>query len=128
MVDTQREHETILLVEDDELLLNLLRAVFERKGYAVLTAKNGLEAVDLYAKHQDEVSLVLSDLNMPKLGGREAYKQLKQINPDVKMILASAYWSSTLRESLIAEGAKDFLPKPYSPVEIVKKADNILSA
>ncbi|MCI0560573.1 MAG: response regulator [Nitrososphaera sp.] len=98
----QSSNETILVVDDDEVLLHLIRIVFERKGYSVLTARDGNEAIDVYSKHKDEVGLVLSDMGLPTLRGQETYKNLKQINPDVKMILGSTYWNSHVRESLKA--------------------------
>ena len=123
-----RGNETILVVEDEELLRNLLKIVFEGKGYEVLTAQDGLEAVEIYAEHQHEVALVLADMGLPKLNGREAYKSMKAMNPDVKVIIASGYLSPHLRADLLQDGAKDFIQKPYIPTDVLRKARVALSS
>ena len=107
--------EAILLVEDEEMLLDLLQVFLEENGYRVLIARDGMEAVEMYAKHVKEISVVLSDMGLPKLGGWEAFRRMKAINPDVRCVLASGYFDPDLRADMIKEGALDFVQKPYVP-------------
>lgn len=107
--------ETILLVEDEEMLLDLLQVFLEENGYKVLIARDGMEAVEMYEKHAHEISVVLSDMGLPKLGGWEAFRRMKIINPSVRCILASGYFDPDLRADMIKEGALDFVQKPYVP-------------
>ncbi|MCX6135027.1 MAG: PAS domain S-box protein [Ignavibacteriales bacterium] len=111
----QGSGETVLLVEDEEMLLDLLQALLEENGYRVLTAKDGMEAVDVYTAHGNEISIVLSDMGLPKLGGWEAFRRMKVMNPQIRCILASGYFDPDLRMDMIKEGAIDFVQKPYVP-------------
>lgn len=111
--------ETVLLVEDEEMLLELLQVFLEENGYKVLIARDGMEAVEVYEKHVHEISVVLSDMGLPKLGGWEAFRRMKLINPSVRCILASGYFDPDLRADMIREGALDFVQKPYVPTVIL---------
>jgi PAS domain S-box-containing protein len=107
--------ETILLVEDEETLLTLLQTLLEENGYRVLIAKDGQEAMDVFRDHQAEISLVLSDMGLPKLGGWEVLQKMKEVDPRVKCILASGYLDPDLKLEMIKDGAVDFVQKPYVP-------------
>ncbi len=111
--------ETVLLVEDEEMLLDLLQVFLEENGYRVLVARDGMEAVELYEKHALEITVVLSDMGLPKLGGWEAFRRMKVIDPTVRCILASGYFDPDLRAEMIKEGALDFVQKPYVPSVIL---------
>jgi len=120
--------KTILVVEDDPSLLDLLRTLLEINGYEVLTATDGIEAVELFREHASRISLVISDLGLPRLGGWEAFQQMKALKPSVKALLASGYFEASLREDALRMGAIDFVQKPYRPPEIIKRIDSILSS
>jgi CheY-like chemotaxis protein len=110
---------TILVVEDEAPLLVLLKDILEHAGYAVLTAPDGNEAIDIYRRHRHEIALVFCDMALPRLGGWTVFLALKEINPDVKMILASAYLDPKVRSDMVKAGAKDFIPKPYMPEDVL---------
>ena len=118
MID--RQH-TILVVEDEELLLDLLKEMLEAEGYRVITATDGNQAVNLYRSEKEKVSLVLSDMGLPGMGGWEVLRQLKTINPMVKVILSSGFMDSKVRQDMILSGAKDFIQKPYTPEKVVQQ-------
>jgi two-component system cell cycle sensor histidine kinase/response regulator CckA len=119
---------TILVVEDEQLLLDLLKEMLEGEGYHVLTATDGNQAVSLYEKEQKSISLVLSDMGLPGLGGWEVLRQLKAINPDVKVILSSGFMDTKVREDMIQSGAKNFIQKPYLPDKVIQQIrDSIMS-
>jgi two-component system, cell cycle sensor histidine kinase and response regulator CckA len=119
---------TILVVEDETMLLELVKGVLESKGYNVLAALDGAEAVDMYTQNQNEICLVLTDLGLPKVDGWEAFQQMKAINPEVKVIFASGYIDDTLRKNLLSAGAKDLVGKPYMPEEILHRVQELLDA
>ena len=128
--DTRSEppggHETILVVEDEVLLCDLLKGLFEQQGYRVLTAHDGKTAVEVYRNHKDEIALVLSDMGLPKLGGWEMFQAIKEINPHVKAVLASGYFEPRLKMDMVKAGAKDFIQKPYMSDAILQRVREII--
>ncbi len=92
----------------------------------MLAAKNGIEAVEKYKKRQDKIELVLTDLGLPILSGWEAFRQMKEIKPKVKVIIASGYLDPNAKSELLKHGAKDFVQKPYEPNEILEKIREVL--
>jgi DNA-binding NtrC family response regulator len=112
--------QTILVVEDDVTLSRLVRKVLEEKGYRVLTAHDGIEAVNVYSRHKGEVALVFSDMVLPKLGGWTVFLKLREISPTVRMVLASGYLDPRAKVEMVRAGARDFIAKPYEPDEMVK--------
>jgi two-component system, cell cycle sensor histidine kinase and response regulator CckA len=115
-----KNRDTVLIVEDEENLRYLLKMILEENGIKVLEAVNGMEAVKVFTTHQDEIEVVLSDLGLPLLGGWEAFVEMKKINPQLKGILASGYFNQNIRKDFINLGAKDFIPKPYNTLQIIK--------
>ena len=120
--------ETILVVEDEELLRELLRDILESRGYKVLAAEDGEKGAEAYRDHQDEIGLVISDLGLPKFGGDELYHKLTDINPDVRMILSSGYIEPALKTKILKEGIKDFIQKPYNPSEVLSAVRHVFEA
>jgi DNA-binding response OmpR family regulator len=120
--------ETILFVEDEALLYETSRIAFISKGYKVLYAKDGLEAIDEYRKHFKEIQLVLTDVDLPKLGGEKLVKALLEINPRLKIIFASGYIEPEAKARILEAGAKDFLAKPYDHVAMLAKVREVLDA
>jgi DNA-binding response OmpR family regulator len=118
--------ETVLLVEDEEMLLDLLATILTAKGYNVLTAKDGLEGLRIYTEQPDRIALVISDMGLPKLGGWEMFRRMKEINKDVRAILASGYLDPNIRIEMIEAGAKDFIQKPYEPETMLKRIRDII--
>jgi two-component system cell cycle sensor histidine kinase/response regulator CckA len=113
--------ETILVVEDEEALCDLVRALLESKGYRVLTAVDGEGAIKLYRAHSEDIALVLSDMGLPRLSGEDVFLQMKAINPDLKIILVSGYLEPEVKARLIKSGAKGFVQKPYVPLEVLER-------
>ncbi len=126
--EAEKGNETILVVEDEEMLLELVTSLLEGQGYIVLTAVNGEEALDIYMKRNCEIGLVLTDLGLPKIDGWEAFQRMKEINPDVKVIFASGYIDPTLRSNLMGAGAKGLVQKPYMPEEILNRVRELINS
>jgi CheY-like chemotaxis protein len=118
--------ETILVVEDEEMLQELVKAMLEMKGYRVVTANDGEEAVEVYRKNQKEIAIVLSDLGLPKLGGFEAFLKMKEINPKIKVVIASGYFDPDQKTEMLKADIKDFVQKPYKPTEILRTLRKVL--
>jgi two-component system, cell cycle sensor histidine kinase and response regulator CckA len=118
--------QMILVVEDELPMLNLLKKILEDAGFRVLMAKDGIEAIDVYSRHQNEVDLVLCDMALPKLGGWTVYLALKERNPQVRMILTSGYLDPKVKSDMVKGGVRDFIPKPYVPETIVKSVRQAL--
>jgi PAS domain S-box-containing protein len=112
--------ETILLVEDEEMLLDLLTTVLETKGYTVLRATDGEEALKVYRDHWNSIDLVISDIGLPKRDGVNTFLKMKEINPDVKAIIASGYTSPEQHSALYEAGVIKTIAKPYVPDQILK--------
>ncbi|MCX6141649.1 MAG: ATP-binding protein [Ignavibacteriales bacterium] len=126
--DDLRGKETILLVEDEQNLLGLMKTALERAGYTVLTAADGLSAIKMFSLNKDKIALVLTDLGLPKLDGAAVFTSMKDIDPNVKIILASGYLDPNLKSNLLRSGAKEFIQKPYSPNLVLRKIREVLDA
>jgi PAS domain S-box-containing protein len=118
--------ETILLVEDEEMLLEFTRSLIESYGYTTIVATDGVEAVERFRSNYANIALVLSDMGLPKLGGLEALIEMKKIDPRVKAILASGYLDPQVRAEMLRVDAKDFLQKPYDPKELLKTIRSVI--
>jgi PAS domain S-box-containing protein len=118
--------ETILIVEDEEMLRNILQMLLESKGYHVYAAADGLEAVDMYKGHKHQIDLVLTDIGLPKMDGIEEFEKLLEINPLVKVMLASGFLEPDAKSELFKAGAKGFIQKPYSPEDMLRKIRMVL--
>jgi PAS domain S-box-containing protein len=121
-------NETLLFVEDETLLLDMVQILLESNGYTVFTAKDGEEAVQVYQQHAHEIALVISDMGLPKLTGVSEFEKLKEINPAVKIIFASGYFEPDSKAKLENAGAKGFLQKPYVIDEVLSKIRKVLDA
>lgn len=104
--------KTILLVDDEEIIRHVGDRMLRKKGFEVILAKNGREAVEVYQREKADIAVVLMDLVMPEMGGKEAYQQLKKINPDVKVVFTSGYGPQD-RPDLVGNADLLFLQKPF---------------
>jgi len=120
--------ETILLADDEQNVRDLIRKVLTLRGYKVLLARDGLEAIDIYQSTKDAIDLVILDMMMPNLSGRDAYKRLKEINPAVKVIFCSGYGlDHKAMEELQNKGA-GFIHKPFALEQLIQAVREILDA
>jgi CheY-like chemotaxis protein len=117
----QNAPQTILLVEDEEMLRHLGVINLESEGYRVLAARDGMEAVALFEAHRDDIGLVICDLGLPRLGGREAFLKMKQSRPGVRAIIASGYLEPAIRSEMLKAGVLDTIQKPYDFNDLLTK-------
>jgi PAS domain S-box-containing protein len=113
--------QTILLVEDEEMLRDLGVIILESEGYRVLAAKDGVEAVAIFEAHRDDIGLVVCDLGLPRLGGREAFLKMKESRPGVRAIVASGYLEPAIRSEMLKAGVLDTIQKPYDFNDLLTK-------
>jgi PAS domain S-box-containing protein len=109
---------TVLVVDDEELVGNLAALALAGRGYRVLRAADGQQAVDVYAANKERIDLVVLDLTMPVLSGHEAFRQLLQLNPRVRVLFASGYAVEQLSE-VEKERMAGFVKKPYRPTDLL---------
>jgi PAS domain S-box-containing protein len=121
-----RGSETILLVDDEEMVLEVSVQLFEMLGYTVLAAQNGKEAIEIYQKNQHKIDLVILDMIMPVMSGGETYDKLKEINPDVHVLLSSGYSMNGQAREILARGCIGFIQKPFSMQNLSLKIREIL--
>ena len=112
--------ETILLVDDEDMIWDVIIDMLQELGYSVVLAGNGREAVEIYRSNPGEIDLVLLDMVMPELDGHEAFFQLKQIDPNVRVLLSSGYVSEDDARDVLDAGAVGFLQKPYRMIDLAR--------
>jgi two-component system cell cycle sensor histidine kinase/response regulator CckA len=105
--------ETILVVDDEEGVRALGRTVLEPCGYTVLMAENGPQALEVYQAYQREISLVVLDVIMPQMSGRDCLQRLRELDPQVKVLISTGYTAKGLAQELMAEGALAVVEKPF---------------
>src|SRR6185436_20172403 len=118
--------ETVLIVEDEEMLLNLVASLLEDKGYQVIRAKDGQEGIDLFRARHEEIACILTDMGLPRLGGWEMFLKMKEVKPKVKAILASGYCDPRIKAEMLKEGAKDFIQKPYVSDLVLRRIREVI--
>ena len=114
---------TVLVVDDEANVCSLVARVLGRRGYEVAICTDGAEAVRTYRERPGEFDLVILDLIMPGLDGREAFHEMKRIDPDVRVVVSSGFSRDDLPHELLAEGVLSFLAKPYQIEELVEVVD-----
>jgi two-component system, cell cycle sensor histidine kinase and response regulator CckA len=118
--------ETLLLIEDEDALIEIVRLLLESKGYKVYTAQDGNDAIKVYKQHKKEIDIVLTDMGLPGMTGTDVHKKLRDIDPNVSVIFASGFFEPHVKSELYKAGAKGFIQKPYSPDEVLRKLREVL--
>jgi two-component system cell cycle sensor histidine kinase/response regulator CckA len=125
-VDVMKGTGTVLLVDDEEVILEVGQDLLEAMGYRVLTARDGKEAVEVYRKNRDVIDIVVLDMVMPTMDGGSAYDRMKEINPDVRVLLSSGYSIDGEATEIMARGCDGFIQKPFNIKGLSKKIREIL--
>lgn len=118
--------ETILAVDDDPTMLELVAEVLNPLGYKVILAKNGEEALEIAASHQDKIDLLLTDVMLPGIKGQELAKQMIAICPEVSVLFMSGYLCPSMARSDREKGFEAFLQKPFTPSSMLRKMRKLL--
>jgi len=105
----------VLIVDDEETIREVAAMMLEGIGFSIFTAENGLDALEIYRRHQHEIVGVLMDMTMPKMDGKACFRELRRMNADVKVILSSGYNEQDATSRFVGQGLAGFIQKPYAP-------------
>ncbi|MFZ4858251.1 MAG: ATP-binding protein [Desulfuromonadaceae bacterium] len=118
--------ETILLAEDDEMLIEMTTNYLESSGYRVFQAFSGAEAVEIFKKHRDEIDLVILDAIMPKMTGKQAWEEIRELRPGIKACFISGYTNEIMGGKIAVDFSLPFISKPVMPATLMKRVREIL--
>jgi len=119
--------ETILLIDDEDIVIDVGGQILERLGYRAVTARSGKEAIEIYRANKNQINMVILDVIMPDMGGGETYDRLKKINPDIKVLLSSGYSINGQAFEIMNRGCNGFIQKPFNMEQLSMKIRDILS-
>jgi DNA-binding response OmpR family regulator len=116
----------VLIVEDEEELRNLFAILLEMDGFTVFQASDGGRGLEMLQEHAREIDLLITDLNLPRIGGVDLISKARTLNPAIKIVGTSGMSGEAVRLTVMKAGADDFLPKPFQPQEAIGKLRAIL--
>ena len=117
---------TILVIEDQKMVMDAIRAALERLGYRILEAETGKEAIDIAKTFDGDIELAILDIVLPDMSGREVYPIIMEARPNLKVIVCSGYSIDSPAREILSAGAQDFIQKPFSITEISEKLKEVL--
>jgi two-component system, cell cycle sensor histidine kinase and response regulator CckA len=126
--DESRTWGTILVVDDEESVRNVTRRILERAGYSVLVASDGVEALKVFREKRNEIRLIVLDVTMPHMGGEEAFRQLRLIDPKVRVILSSGYSEQEATSRFAGKGLAGFIEKPFKLQALLELIRHVLES
>ena len=118
--------KTILWVDDEEIALEAWSQMLQKLGYSVLQARYGYEALEIFKKNKNKISLVILDMRMPGMNGCEVYDRLKKIQPQVKIILVSGYIEQYVLDEFSKRNFNGYIEKPFKLKELSEKIEEVL--
>ena len=125
--DVRHGDETLLLVDDEEMIIDVGEQLLENIGYTVLIAKSGKEATEIYEKNKDKIDMVILDMIMPDMSGGDTFDRLKEINPEIKVLLSSGYSINGQATEILERGCDGFIQKPFNIRELSHKIRGVLN-
>ena len=126
-LEIQTGHGSILIVDDESMIVEVGKAMLEKLGYRVFVAQSGQEALDIYRQHTDQINLVILDMIMPGMGGGQTYDRLRKFDESVKVILSSGYTIDGQANEIMKRGCNGFIQKPFSIEVLSRKLHEVLS-
>ncbi|MCP4683064.1 MAG: response regulator [Desulfobacterales bacterium] len=122
-----KAQSTILLIDDESYIIDVWVEILSRKGYNVLSVICGEDALNVYSVYRDKIDVILLDMIMPRMSGKETFDRLKKINPQGKVLLSSGYSLNEEATEIMSRGCDGFIQKPFNNLELYDKLDEILS-
>jgi two-component system, cell cycle sensor histidine kinase and response regulator CckA len=122
----QKGSETVLLIDDEDMIVDIGTRILESLGYKVLTATGGSRGIEIFERNKADIDLVILDMIMPDLGGRDTFAALRRSEPTVKVLLSSGYSIDGQAGEILAQGCKGFIQKPFTRAELSKKVRQVL--
>ena len=126
--EIQKAKETVFLVDDDDMIADVSEMILKSSGYDVVTAKSGKEAIEVYKENHSRIDMVILDMILPDMGGGDTYDRLKEINPRIKVLLASGYDIDYQGRDIMERGCDGFIQKPFNMNELLEKIRGILTS
>lgn len=120
------KNRTILIVEDEHLMLRLLEKFFTRNGYCVLSASDGAQAVEIYRHDKPRIDAVLLDIRLPKIAGDEVFRRMKEENPAIKVVMASGFLEPQIKTEMNLTGINRFVNKPYELDNLLQVVQSLI--
>ena len=117
---------TILLIDDEDMIIDIGEELLRELGYTVVSARSGAEAIEVYKQNHKTVDLVIMDMIMPGMGGGDAFDRLKEINPDAKVLLSSGYSINGQATKILQRGCDGFIQKPFNMKQLLEKIHQII--
>ncbi len=124
--ENTESQKTILWVDDEEIALEVWSQMLQKLGYTVLQARYGYEALEIFKKSRNKISLVILDMRMPGMNGCEVYDRLKKIQPQVKTILVSGYIEQYVLDEFSQRNFNGYIEKPFKLKELSEKIEEVL--
>ncbi len=118
--------QAILVIDDEEAVREAVSDILDLESLAVLKASDGEAGIELYAQQQDEIALVILDLTMPGLSGKETLRRLKEIDPGVQVLLSSGYTKEEVAGLVADVSGAGFLQKPYTALQLIETVNQLL--
>ena len=118
--------ETVLLVDDEDMIIDVAQRMLDKLGYKVFTARDGKGAVEIFRKHKEEIDVIVLDMIMPKMSGGEAFDQIKKIAPEIRVLLSSGYSINGQASEILNRGCNGFIQKPFNLQNLSKSLRTIL--
>ena len=115
-----------MVVDDEEFISFLAQRLLTDEGYRVITARDGFQAVEMYRKLRDQISLVILDFTMPVMDGADVFAELQEIIPKVPVVLSSGFSEQGQLQTMLARGLRGFIPKPYTHQKLLSQVRSIL--
>jgi CheY-like chemotaxis protein len=128
IIESSKAEETVLLIDDDEMVADVGEQILNNFGYGVVKANSGSSAIEVYRENQDRIDMVILDMILPDMGGGDTYDRLREINPGIKVLLASGYDIDHQARDLLERGCDGFIQKPFNMHELVEKTREILAS
>jgi len=117
---------TVLVVDDDQTVRGITQEILENQGFTVLSAKDGHEGVQVFEQHHREITLVILDLTMPRMSGKEVYQHMRSLRPDIRVLLTSGYSESDAVGRFAESGLCGFIQKPFALSSFLQKIDEVM--
>jgi PAS domain S-box-containing protein len=121
------EGKTILLIDDEAFVLELLTDIFTEEKFTVISALNPVEGIELYVRHQQSIAMIVLDYSMPGMDGKATFEELVKINKDVKVLLCSGYTEEEMESAFGDVRPSGFIHKPYQPAELLERISRVLA-
>jgi two-component system cell cycle sensor histidine kinase/response regulator CckA len=124
--DVIHGHETVLLVDDEDMIIDVGEKLLQKLGYEVLIARSGKEATEIYEKNKDKIDMVILDMIMPDMSGGDTFDRLREITPDIKVLLSTGYSIDGQATEILNRGCNGFIQKPFNMKQLSGKLREIL--